>query len=96
MVNRLEEIREDKNINKQDNKNKQFQKPSVDEVAAYCQERGNALDAHHFFDHYEANGWVRGKTKVKDWKAAVRTWERNSKQDNKSTINNDPYEGSFY
>lgn len=95
VVNRLEENREDKNIDKQGNKKKQFQKPSVDEVAAYCQERGNDLDANQFYDHYEANGWVRGKTKIKDWKAAVRTWERNAKQGMKST-SDDPYLGSFY
>jgi hypothetical protein len=53
-------------------------KPSVDEVAAYCVERNNSVDPPSFVDFYEANGWVQGRGKpIKDWKAAVRTWERN-------------------
>ena len=59
-----------------------FSPPSVDEVRAYCQERGNNIDPQHFVDYYETNGWMRGKTKIKDWKACVRTWEkRDSKTD---------------
>lgn len=58
-----------------------FQKPTVEEVKTYCQERQNKVDAQHFVDHYEANGWLQGKGKpIRDWKAAVRTWERNSFQ----------------
>ena len=49
----------------------------MEEVEAYCKERGNGVDAQRFFDYYEANGWVQGKGKpIKDWKAAVRIWER--------------------
>ena len=56
---------------------KRFVKPSLDEVKAYCQERGNNIDAEHFIDYYESNGWkVGGKSAMKDWKAAVRNWER--------------------
>jgi hypothetical protein len=55
---------------------KRFTKPTVDEVRAYCEERGNDIDAEEFIDHYEANGWKRGKTAISDWKACVRTWER--------------------
>lgn len=55
-----------------------FVKPTVDEIAAYCRERNNHVDAQYFFDYYEGNGWKRGKTPLKDWKATVRTWERNS------------------
>ena len=51
--------------------------PCVDEVAAYCRERNNGIDAEAFIDHYAARGWMIGKTKMKDWKAAVRTWEKN-------------------
>ena len=54
-----------------------FTPPSVDEVAAYCRERRNAVDAQRFVDFYAASGWMRGKTPVRDWKACVRTWERN-------------------
>ncbi len=53
-----------------------FVKPTVEDVQAYCQERGNNVDPQLFFDHYEANGWMVGKTAMKDWKASVRTWEK--------------------
>lgn len=56
-------------------KNKRFVAPTVDEVAAYCATRGNGVDPQKFHDHYTANGWMRGKNKIKDWKACVRTWE---------------------
>lgn len=56
-----------------------FLPPKVEEVAAYCKSRGNAVDPQGFIDHYEAGGWVRGKTKIKDWRACVRTWEKNTK-----------------
>ena len=60
-----------------------FIKPTVDQVAEYCEERGNSVDAQAFIDHYEANGWMRGKTKVKDWKACARTWEKQDGKRNK-------------
>jgi len=53
-----------------------FVPPSVDEVAAYCTERQNGIDARRFFDYYTANGWTQGKGKpIRDWRAAVRVWE---------------------
>ena len=55
-----------------------FTPPSVEEVATYCQERGNGVDASRFVDFYSSKGWMVGKTKMKDWKAAVRNWERSS------------------
>ena len=55
---------------------KQFKIPTVEEISAYCQERNNSVDAQRFFDYYESKGWYVGKNKMKDWKAAVRTWER--------------------
>lgn len=56
-----------------------FSKPSVEDVRAYCQERKNSVDPQRFFDYYEANGWRVGKSAMKDWRAAVRTWERNER-----------------
>lgn len=53
-----------------------FQKPSVDEVRSYCQERGNDVDPEQFCNFYESKGWFVGKSKMKDWRAAVRTWEK--------------------
>lgn len=57
-------------------KQKKFVKPTLEEVQAYCQERGNSVDAHRWLDYYESNGWKVGKNPMKDWRAAVRTWER--------------------
>ena len=57
-------------------KSKRFVKPTVDEVRAYCEERQNGIDPEYFVDYYEARGWIASKTPMKDWKAAVRTWER--------------------
>jgi len=66
------------NIN---NNNGKFIKPTIQEITTYCQERNNAIDANQFFDFYESKGWMVGKNKMKDWKAAIRTWERNNKTD---------------
>lgn len=53
-----------------------FTRPSLEEVRSYCEERGNGVDPEHFIDYYEANGWKVGKNPMKDWKAAVRNWEK--------------------
>lgn len=54
-----------------------FVKPTSDDIKEYCDERDNNVDANTFFDFYESKGWLVGKAKMKDWKAAVRNWERN-------------------
>ena len=59
-------------------KKQKFVRPSVEEVETYCRERGNGINAQHFVDYYEARGWKLGKQVMKDWRAAVRTWERNA------------------
>lgn len=59
-------------------KRKRFTPPSLDDVKAYCKERNNSVDANKFIDYYESNGWMVGRNKMKDWKAAVRSWERNN------------------
>ena len=55
---------------------KRFTPPTVEEVAAYCGERNNRIDPQTFVDFYASKGWVVGKSKMKDWKAAIRTWEK--------------------
>ena len=57
---------------------KRFVKPSVEEVRAYCEERHNGVDAEKFVDYYETRNWIPSgsRTQMKDWKAAVRTWEK--------------------
>lgn len=72
-------IEEKKEVKKGRNNNI-FVPPTVLEVTEYCLERKNKVDAEAFVNFYTANGWVQGKGKpIKDWKAAVRTWEKNSK-----------------
>ena len=63
-----------------DRKGKRFTPPSVEEVRAYCQERGNRVDAERFVDFYASKGWMVGKNPMKDWKACVRTWEKRDSQ----------------
>ena len=63
-------------------KRKRFIPPTAEEVRIYCNERGNSVDPEQFVDFYESKGWYVGKNKMKSWKAAVRTWERERKQKN--------------
>lgn len=72
-------------IEKESMKRKRFSAPTVEEVAAYCRERGNAVDPQHFVDYYTSNGWKVGKNPMKDWKAAVRTWERSDAEKRKKS-----------
>ena len=60
------------------NHTQRFSPPSVEDVRKYCIDRGNSVDAEKFVDYYTSNGWMVGKNRMKDWKAAVRTWEKNS------------------
>ena len=60
-----------------------FCPPSVDDVKAYCTEKGYNIDPQRFVDYYESNGWMVGKNKMRDWKAAVRGW--NSREAEKET-----------
>ena len=76
------ELKKD-NIPKKTRKN--FKKPTLKEVESYCIERKNSIDAQSFLDFYESKGWMIGKNKMKDWKAAVRTWEKNSFSSKKTT-----------
>ena len=56
--------------------NKYFSKPTIEEVKNYCSERDNKISAEAFVDFYESKNWFIGKNKMKDWRAAVRTWEK--------------------
>ena len=63
-----------------------FSPPTVEAVRTYCQERKNNVDPQRFVDYYQARGWKLGTGSMKDWKAAVRTWER--KEDGHGTAEN--------
>lgn len=73
--NRASNVMND-NVEKERESASRFARPSLEEVKAYCEERGNSIDPEHFIDYYEANGWKVGKNSMKDWKAAVRNWEK--------------------
>jgi len=64
-----------------DIKSGRFTPPSLEEVSIYCKGKNSSVDASRFCDYYESIGWMRGKTKMKDWKATVRTWESKDKAD---------------
>ena len=95
-VRQEKEIEKDKEIDKEkENKKKdspkRFVPPSVGEVQAYCTERGNGIDAEAFIDFYTSKNWYVGKTKMTDWKAAVRTWESRKKKQAKTTYADTDY-----
>lgn len=75
------ESKQDKDKEKDKEKNKKtikrFTPPTVEEVRLYCTERGNNVDPQTFVDFYEAKGWMVGSNHMKDWRACVRTWEKN-------------------
>lgn len=71
---------------------KKFQKPTIEQIRAYCKEAGKNIDAEAFFDFYEAKGWVVGRAPMKDWKAAVRNWAKNESQFLRRKVNSDGQE----
>tara|TARA_R110002167_G_scaffold317889_4_gene523503 strand:- start:705 stop:1370 length:666 start_codon:yes stop_codon:yes gene_type:complete len=79
---------EKKKVIKQPNSRRKLNKPSLEQVREYCKERKNEVDAQQFLNHYESNGWKIGKVTMADWKASVRTWEKN---DQKNKINSRVY-----
>lgn len=60
-------------------KKRNFRKPTLEEIRDYCKERNNTVDPERFIDYYESVGWKIGSKPMKDWKASVRTWEKNQK-----------------
>jgi hypothetical protein len=77
---------------------KRFTPPTLEEVTAYCEERFNLINPRKFMDYYEANGWMVGRNKMKDWRAAVRNWEAREKEQRNatSTRNIDPGSPAAY
>ena len=73
------------NIRERDNRGaNHFVKPSVQEVAEYCRERNNGIDPEEFVAFYESKGWMVGKNRMKDWHAAIITWEKSKKRESPS------------
>jgi len=73
------ELEKEIDIEKENNIKEKFSKPTIEEIEKYCKERNNNINAEEFYDFYESKGWYVGKNKMKDWKSAVRNWERNNK-----------------
>jgi hypothetical protein len=75
-IGRKSDLIEENRIEEIVGKNRQrFSPPTTDQVRDYCKSRGNSVDPAKFVNFYQAKGWMVGKTKMKDWQAAVRTWE---------------------
>ena len=72
-----------------------FVKPTLEDVQAYCAERNKGVDAQKWYDYYSANGWKVGKNPMKDWKAAVRTWERSCDNGKPRSVNFTPYPDEY-
>lgn len=70
------DILKEKDIKKKSSTPSRFTPPTVDEIRAYCAERGNDVDPDRFYDFYASKGWRVGQNPMRDWRAAVRTWER--------------------
>lgn len=85
------EIEKEKELDiEKETKRKKFTPPTLDEVIEYCNERNNNVNPEYFIDYYMSNGWKVGKNSMKDWKATIRTWEKNNyknNQDNKKSGN---------
>lgn len=65
---------------------RRFTPPTLDDVSVYVRERGSNVDPQRFLDFYASKGWMVGKNPMKDWKAAVRTWEKRDSEQNKSFV----------
>ena len=78
-----EDIDKNKNIKENNTKEKssRFSPPSLEEVTAFCKERNNNIDPEQFIAFYESKGWKIGKNPMKDWKAAIITWEKRRKEE---------------
>ena len=90
--NRKPNVNDNANVNvnaKKENTEKKahFVPPTLENVIGYCRENGYKVDAQRFIDFYESKGWMVGKNKMKDWRAAVRNWSR---QDRREVIKDEP------
>lgn len=83
-------VNANENVNvKRESKEKKahFVPPTLENVSGYCRENGYNVDERRFIDFYESKGWMVGKNKMKDWRAAVRNWAR---QERREVTRNEP------
>lgn len=86
--NKNKDKEEDKN---KSNKSKRFTPPTVEEVAEYINQMNYHINAEQFIDYYESNGWMVGKSHMKDWKATVRNWERRRQNNTRGSTPVNPF-----
>ena len=82
---------EKKDIKENNSLTRVKEKPTVEEIAAYCAERKNGINAQAFYDFYQSRGWLIGKSPMKDWKACVRTWEQRQKPKKETSFDIDEF-----
>ena len=90
-VNPLLENAKDNNTIVNNNTTYSNKKPTVEEIKQYCLQRNNGIDAEQFFDFYESKNWYVGKNKMKNWQAAIRTWEKRKTKTSKIDAQLDNY-----
>jgi len=84
-------------VNEKERENrKRFTPPTLDEVRVYCSERNNSVDAQMFIDFYASKGWRVGNQSMKDWKAAIRTWEKRDNRPPQKKVSAQDYEQRDY
>jgi len=100
---RIEENRREENIYTDSDtnsdtskpKSRKFKKPTVEEIAEYCKERGNNIDAEHFHSYYQTRSWMLpGKIPMKSWKHCIITWEKNAKKNSSLSNSNNTIFGA--
>lgn len=79
----------DKPVPKAGRPSRRFVPPDVEQVRSYCRERNNGIDPEAFVNYYASKGWTVGRAPMKDWKAAVRTWEQRRRSQRKDGGNDD-------
>ena len=78
------EEKPEQEIQQEKPKRKNFVKPTVEEIAAFCKEKKYTVNAQQFFNYYESNGWKIGRNAMKSWQAAVQNWNTREKANNKA------------
>ena len=93
---RLGKVRLGKDRLDKESKVQRFTPPTLEEVKTYCEERNNGIDPQRFIDFYDSKGWMVGKNKMKDWKAAIRTWENRNKPIATSQEEKKPFDNGYH
>ena len=91
--NNVNKLKKDTNVSKKENI---FKKPTLEEVKEYFKEKQTHIDPEKFYYHYESVNWFRGKSKIKNWKLCLNTWEKMDNKDDGKKINKQEYKKSEF